>query len=95
MKNQPLRIFVRENLPGPRLKNLPPQKDCVNSQRDPVVAPAGTELRVWLRSVLDGRRSQPGGQFSLRELLKDGVENDSGQSVLAPDAAHTMREQLG
>jgi hypothetical protein len=34
-----------------------------NSTRDPVVAPAGTVLRVRLSEALDSRRSRPGDRF--------------------------------
>jgi hypothetical protein len=36
-----------------------------STTRNPVVAPAGTVLRVWLHQTPENGRSQPGDRFSL------------------------------
>jgi hypothetical protein len=73
----------------------------VSSTRDPVVAPAGTVLRVRLSQTLETGRSRPGDRFSdvvNSTLLSGSVmvlpkRDDSGRRVVS--APETQRYDSG
>src|SRR5580693_106674 len=73
----------------------------VSSTRDPVVAPAGTVLRVRLSQTLETGRSRPGDRFSdvvNSTLLSGSVmvlpkRDDSGRRVVS--ASETQRYDRG